>query len=225
MPNWKQLGDNLLSVFLQPNCPCCGRSAESVLCVNCNRQLEECRFSQSKFQGKGKIPVLAWGKYEGMLKRAIASLKYEQKPEIARPLGEKLGETWLKTATFPTSLQPVVIPIPLHPEKEKQRGYNQAQLIARSFCQVTNFPLHTQGLKRIKNTEALFGLTPQQRQQQLDRAFTVGKKLNPKQPIILLDDIYTTGTTAQAAQITLQQVGGKVLAVTAVAKPEKNKIA
>ena len=223
MVNWSQVSQEILSLFLHPNCPCCGRSAESVLCANCNRQLEECRFWQGKFQGKGKIPVLAWGKYEGFLKRAIASLKYEQKPEIARPLGEKLGETWLQTATFPTSLNPVVIPIPLHPEKEQQRGYNQAQLIARSFCQVTKFPLHPQGLKRIKNTEALFGLTPQQRQQQLDRAFTVGKKLNPKQPIILLDDIYTTGTTVQAAQMTLQQVGLKVLAVTAVAKPEKTR--
>lgn len=223
MANWKQLGDSLLSVFLQPNCPCCGRSAKTVLCVNCNRQLEECRFWQGKFQGKGKIPVLAWGKYEGLLKRAIASLKYEQKPEIARPLGEKLGETWLQHATFPTSLNPIVIPIPLHPEKEKQRGYNQAQLIARSFCQVTKFPLQTQGLKRIKNTEALFGLTSQQRQKQLDRAFTVANRLNLQQPIILLDDIYTTGTTVQAAQMTLQQAGGKVLAVTAVAKPEKTR--
>ena len=223
MYNWKQLGEHLLSIFLQPNCPLCGRSAEAVVCGNCNRQLEQCRFSEGKFQGKRKIPLLVWGKYEGSLKRAIAVLKYEQKPEMARPLGEKLGETWLQRATFPVSLKPFVIPIPLHPEKEKQRGYNQAQLIARSFCQVTGFPLHTQGLKRIKNTEALFGLTPQQRQKQLDRAFAVGESLNLQQPILLLDDIYTTGTTIQAAQMTLHQAGGKVLAVTAVAKPEKTR--
>ena len=221
MATWKQLGESLLSIFLQPNCPCCGRSAETVLCANCTRQLEQCRLSNSKWQGKGKMPLLVWGKYEGLLKRAIAILKYEQKPEIARPLGEKLGETWLQAAAFPTSLKPVVIPIPLHPEKEKQRGYNQAELIAHSFCQVTGFPLQAKGLKRIKNTEALFGLTPQQRQEQLHHAFTVGQKMNPTQPIILLDDIYTTGTTVQAAQIALQQRGFKVLATVAVAKPEK----
>jgi ComF family protein len=219
MSNWSQLRQDFLSLFLQENCPLCGRSAEVIICDNCDRQLNECQFSYPKFQGKGKIPVLAWGKYEGLLKRAIAALKYEKQSRIARPLGKRLGETWVRSSAFPSSLKPVVVPIPLHPEKQKQRGYNQAELIARSFCAVTAFPLQPQALKRIKNTPALFSLAPEQREEQVTEAFVMGKGLKPQQNVILLDDIYTTGSTVQAARITLQKAGMTVIGVCAIAKP------
>lgn len=215
MLKWQQVSRNILSLFLHPNCSLCGRSAEKILCENCASQLEQCRLSQPRFQGKGGVSVFAWGEYGGMVKRAIAQLKYEQAPELARPLGVYLGETWLALA--PSSLKPIVVPIPLHPEKQKQRGYNQAELIARSFSQTTGLPLQGQGLKRIRNTKALFGLSPQQRQQVVAEAFALGKGLNRKHPVILIDDIYTTGTTVETAQITLEKQGIKVMAVGAIA--------
>lgn len=219
MPYWKQLGQEILSWFLHPNCPLCGRSAQSVLCNNCNRQLNQCRSSNPRFLGQGNLPVLIWGQYSGLLKRAIACLKYENQPQLARPLGERLGQTWLKASAVPTSDKPVVVPIPLHPEKEKQRGYNQAELIARAFCEATGLPLQSQGLKRIKQTEALFGLSPQQRENQVAEAFVLGKRFNSQGKVMLLDDIYTTGATVKAAKITLQQAGFQVIGVCAIAKP------
>lgn len=219
MPYWQQLGQNILSWFLYPHCPLCGRNAESILCRNCEHQLNQCQFSNPKFQGKGNIPGLVWGEYSGFLKRAIASLKYEKQQQLARPLGERLGQTWFKASVFMTSVKPVIVPIPLHPNKEKQRGYNQAELIARAFCDVTRLPLTPQGLKRIKNTDALFSLTPQERENEVGEAFMVGKGLNLHQNVLLLDDIYTTGATVRAAQITLQKAGIRVIGVCAIAKP------
>ena len=236
MPDWKQLGEEILSWFLHPNCPLCGRSAQSVLCDNCDRQLNQYQWSNPKFLdrrlrlpegeapaatvGQGNLSVFTWGQYSGLLKRAIASLKYEHQPQLARPLGERLGQTWLKASAFPASGKPLVVPIPLHPEKQKQRGYNQAELIARAFCETTRLPLQPQGLKRIKPTEALFGLSPKQGENQVADAFVIGKGFNSQGKIMLLDDIYTTGATVNAARITLQKAGFQVIGVCAIAKPK-----
>lgn len=224
MPNWNQISQDILSLFLHPNCPLCNRSAETVLCQNCQRQLEQCQLSPPQFEGKGGIAVVAWGEYGGLLKRAIAAFKYENYPQLARPLGSYLGKTWLTlSAPASTFLKPIVVPIPLHPEKQKQRGYNQAELIARSFCAVTGLPLKPQGLKRIKNTKALFGLTPEEREQTVAQAFIVGKGLKSGQTVLILDDIYTTGTTGYTAQMTLQQAGINVIGVAAIAAAQRSK--
>ena len=217
IPPWQQLSQDILSFVLNPNCALCGRSAESTLCDHCNRQLQQCQLSSPQFQGKGGISVLAWGNYGGLLKRAIAQLKYEQQPHLARPLGNYLGKTWLNLSPRTTKSQPLVVPIPLHPLKQQQRGYNQAELIARSFCTTTGLKLRAQGLKRIKNTEALFGLSPKQREEMITSAFRLGKGLKSGDSVLLLDDIYTTGTTVHTAQITLQQAGISVIGVGAIA--------
>jgi len=165
---------------------------------------------------------VAWGQYGGLLKRAIAALKYEQHPQLARPLGSYLGKTWLTvSAPASTFLKPIVVPIPLHREKQKQRGYNQAELIARSFCAMTGLELKPQGLKRIKNTKALFGLTPEEREQTVAQAFMIGKGLKSGQSVLILDDIYTTGTTGHIAQMTLQQAGINVIGVAAIAASQR----
>lgn len=219
MPNWNQLSQDVLSLFLNPNCPLCGRSTQTVLCQSCHHRLDACQLSHPKSLGKGKIPLIAWGKYDGFLKHAIASLKYHQQPHIARPLGERLGKTWLTHFPISPTLKPVVVPIPLHPHKEKQRGYNQATLLARAFCSITRLKMQPHGLKRIKNTAALYDLNPDQRQAQVKEAFIFGKGLKPQQNVIILDDIYTTGSTVQAAKMTLQQANIKVIGVCAIAKP------
>lgn len=221
MRNWKQVSEEVLSLFLKPNCPFCGRSVEEVLCKNCDRQINQSQLSSPLFQGKNNISVLAWGRYDGLLRRAIFTLKYEKKVQLARPLGKRLGKTWLQKSNRFSALNPVVIPIPLHQEKQNQRGFNQAELIARSFCAVTRLKLYPQGLKRIKQTAALYNLALEARQQELTDAFLVGQGLTPQQNVILLDDIYTTGTTIQSAQIALQKAGMKVICVCAVSIAQK----
>jgi ComF family protein len=162
--------------------------------------------------------VVGWGEYSGTLKRAIASLKYENHPELARPLGQWLAESWLKA---PLSRQSVtVVPIPLHPTKAAQRGFNQAELIARSFCEATGLPLKRDGLARIQATEAQFSLSPQAREQNLAAAFALGQDFVRQRPIgtvLLVDDIYTTGATVRSAAKVLRQQQISVCGVAAVA--------
>jgi predicted amidophosphoribosyltransferase len=82
------------------------------------------------------LPVFGWGSYGGLLKRVIAVMKYENQPEIGRVLGTPLGVAWFLN-TPQLNKKPVVIVILLHTKKLKERGYNQATLIAEGSCQRT----------------------------------------------------------------------------------------
>ena len=183
--------------------------------------MQKCRLTDSNCD-KDDVSVIAWGAYGGAIKRAIAAMKYDNHPEIARPLGEWLGEAWLQN--YGTEHSFAVVPIPMHPEKEKQRGFNQAALIAKSFCQTTGLKLKINGLQRVRKTEALFGLSPTERKETLTEAFDIGKdfRKHPNLPVILVDDIYTTGATVKSAIETLNKSKIIVSGVAAVAVPRKS---
>ena len=216
-----QIWKNLLNLFLQSNCPLCQRPASQEFCEYCHKQLQKCRLTDSNCD-KDDVSVIAWGAYGGAIKRAIAAMKYDNHPEIARPLGEWLGEAWLQN--YGTEHSFAVVPIPMHPEKEKQRGFNQAALIAKSFCQTTGLKLKINGLQRVRKTEALFGLSPTERKETLTEAFDIGKdfRKHPNLPVILVDDIYTTGATVKSAIETLNKSKIIVSGVAAVAVPRKS---
>jgi ComF family protein len=213
---------SLLSLFVKSNCPLCDRATSELLCPSCAKQLQRMqRLNPGQFW-QGELPLFAWGVYGGLVKRAIAALKYDNHPELAQPLGFYLGKAWLD---FPLSLKiknVTVVPIPMHAQKLKQRGFNQAELIGRSFCQYTGLSLQPSGLERQKETDAMFGLKARDRIANVSDAFILGKtfeKRLPNIPVLLIDDIYTTGATVRAAAQILRQHGVKVIGVVAVATP------
>ena len=128
--------------------------------------------------------------------------------------------------------RPIVVPIPLHPRKLKQRGYNQAELLAEGFCQVTGLPLHRQGLVRVRATDAQFSLSSQDRAKNLADAFQLGASLKrlsqarsqarSQTTVLLLDDIYTTGATVQSALATLHRHQMPCLGVAVLARAQRH---
>lgn len=230
----------LLSVFLESDCAFCDRTTNNTLCEYCFQKLASHQLSQSdrqKFNSRGDRNfsarsnqdinptkfVFAWGKYDGQLKRAIAQMKYKRQPEIGTLLGKLLGEVWLKSNLSKKLPQLTVIAIPLHSKRLKERGFNQAEVIAKSFCQVTGYKLNTQALIRVKETKAMFDLNSMQaRADNIQGAFHIGNKL-PKNPVLLIDDIYTTGTTIQESAKVLQQNQVKVVGVAVAAQAGKGK--
>jgi ComF family protein len=215
---------SLLNIFLASRCPLCDRSTSQVMCVYCERQLESCQLANPKELWKGDLPIFVWGNYEGALKRAIAVLKYQKKPEIGELLGEWLGKSWLKAGLNQIKPRLVVVPIPLHPDKLRQRGYNQAAIVADTFAQITHLAYLKQGLIRNRDTKAQFGLSIAQRKENLTNAFILGKDLQrslKETQVLLIDDIYTTGATAQAAAQILRDSGITVCGLGAIATPQK----
>lgn len=219
-----QLKNGLFALFLKSNCPLCDRPAEVELCEYCQRQLLRCQLKNPSNFWQGQLPVFIWGTYDGVLKRAIAALKYDNQPQLAHLLGHYVGRAWLKSPSATRAQKLTVIPIPLHLAKLQQRGYNQAELIAQSFCEITGYKQQPLGLERIRATEAQFGLSVQEREQNLADAFVIGKsfhrQLTPS-PVLLVDDIYTSGATVRSAAETLRSKGIRVYGVVAIATSRK----
>ena len=215
----------LISVFLESQCPFCDRVAypqgnrttPQTICQYCFDKLSSHQLKQrDRRSWWGDLPVFAWGSYEGQLKRAIALMKYNDRPEIGILLGELLALAWLKYNPIEYS-KISVIPIPLHRDKLEDRGFNQAEKIAWGFCRLTRYSLDNRTLIRVKTTQAMFNLSPEERLENLQGAFKLNKKL-PKHPVLLLDDIYTMGTTVKEAAQVLRRNRVRVIGSIVAAK-------
>ncbi|HEY9770550.1 MAG TPA: ComF family protein [Coleofasciculaceae cyanobacterium] len=235
----------LLCVFLESRCLFCDRAAEAephriaypegnratanTLCQYCSKKLASHQLTKSdRFNLQRDLSIFAWGKYDGQLKRAIALMKYDRQPEIGTVLGRLLGQAWLDSSLTKSLQKVTVVPIPLHHKKLKERGFNQAEVIAKGFCQVTRYTLNSQALIRVKETKAMFDITNlEERAKNLQGAFHIGNKL-PKNPVLLVDDIYTTGTTVKESIKVLQkqtQVFGVAVAAKAGIDKQSRAIA
>lgn len=216
----KPLGSHFnqwLKLLTKATCPLCQRPTSQAFCLDCQRQLQRCQRSTDWVQDQN-LSTLAWGSYNGSLKRAIAALKYHHHPELAVPLGMWMANTWMQSQTG--EIAPTVVPIPMHDRKQQERGFNQAHLLAKSFCAMTGLRLEPNGLKRNRDTEAQFRLSNAARNQNLRDAFCLGSafiKRSSTRPILLLDDIYTTGATARSAAQTLRSQGIRVHGIIVLA--------
>ncbi len=215
-------------------CAVCDRPTANPFCTDCDRQISQqtSHYSPSLNQASGNLRISALGAYGGSLKRAILAMKYSDRPDVARPLGAALAQHWLSQQTTPLADHHLyAIPIPLHAGRQKSRGYNQAELIADSFCRVSRVPLLADGLVRSQATKPQHELDLAARQQNLDQVFEVSASLHRivkklaqqsnkgrKIAVWLVDDIYTTGATAQSAVRTLEHSGITVLGMATVAR-------
>ncbi len=239
---------SLLGMVLKTGCSVCDRPTSNVFCIDCQRQIEADCYPKNGWQldMSCETPVGALGPYRGTLKQAIRALKYERRSEVASILGAALGQRWMayqqhnkqrsarpgaRLAARPrlkiTEGSISVVPIPLHANRLSQRGYNQAALIARSFCHSSGLPLIEQGLIRVQDTQPQHQLGLGERQENLKSAFGVGLALQRQRSgcglnVLLIDDIYTTGTTTQSAVKALIAADVSVMGMISVARAVKD---
>lgn len=214
---WQPLLDRALNLLLKPNCPLCDRSAQVVFCKYCQRQIQDSQLAQPDQYWQGDLPLFAWGKYEGSIKQSIRKLKYDGNQSIGHLYGERLAASWQKSPSSAVAKKLIAIPIPLHADKLISRGFNQAELIARGFCQVTGAKLDL-SLQRNRSTVAQFGLSKSARQENVADAFTlVNSRLKSGDTVLLIDDIYTTGATVRSAAAVIRSIGVNVCGVAVIA--------
>jgi competence protein ComFC len=189
---------------------------EGLLCALCGAPLPDggarcfaCRTGPRGFQLCRSL-----GLYEGVLKTALRRLKYEGKDYLAAPLGALLAEDWAGRPDY-TRVERVV-PVPLHFWRRRARGYNQAELLARSFCGWTGLPLDAGALGRRRATKSQTDLDRDARRENVRDAFEVRRAEGVAgKNILLIDDVCTTGATLDACARALRRAGAKrVLAMT-----------
>jgi ComF family protein len=231
--NWvTHLAKNITNALWQANCPLCKRPADRILCKDCDRQIASYQapeFFQKDHPISPEIPLYSWGVYDGALKRAIAACKYDNHPEIMEAIGEKIGDAWQRSPKSKRLTQTYkkisVIPIPLHANKLKSRGFNQAEILARRFCESTQLPCSPKLLQRVKDTKAQMQTkTVKEREDNISQAFTVpSKPQSNHRDVILFDDIYTSGATIREAIATLANNNIAVRGVIVLARPQFDK--
>jgi ComF family protein len=167
--------------------------------------------------------AVAYGSYDGRLRELIHLLKYEQVRTCADVLGRMLAEAISGLMTG--AEQVMVVPIPLHRRKLRQRGFNQAESIAGDALKrlgPQRFALQPRILQRRRETQSQIGLTRHQRRENMRGAFAVLKpKLVKGQEILIVDDVFTTGTIVSECARVLRRSGASKVYVATVARTLK----
>jgi ComF family protein len=163
----------------------------------CNR----CQHSTSQLDG-----LLSFGFHSGPLRQAIHNLKYNDLRSLAAPLGRMMGEGWAALAPHGSEID-AIVPVPLHASRQRQRGYNQAALLARELSIYLRCPVVEEALVRTRATLPQVGLDAQARHDNVRGAFECTDDSLAGKQVLLVDDVCTTGSTLDSACAALRQAG------------------
>ncbi|MBQ9700302.1 MAG: ComF family protein [Lachnospiraceae bacterium] len=187
-----------IQYIMEPRCKKCGKELsreEYELCYDCQHSTH--LFTEG----------VAAFKYDKLISKSIYRFKYHNRRTYAKFYG---------TAMYTACIDYIkrwqadaLVPVPIHREKERSRGYNQAELIANELGKLTNISVDSRCLKRIRYTKPQKDFDKTGRKKNLEKAFKICTDVVKYKKIILVDDIYTTGSTIDECARVLMQAGVK----------------
>lgn len=221
----RSLVNELVTLFYPHACVVCGAELlnnEEGVCLKCLYQLPRTHNYLERENGAeqlmaARIPFERIATYciyskEGMLGPLIHHLKYHGRWEIGLLLGRLFGRDMLGS----DFLNPIdwIVPVPLHPRREKERGYNQAEMIARGLSEATSLPVSTGNLVRVIFNPTQTKRTKTQRWENVKGIFeVVDGALYEGKHLLLVDDVITTGSTIEACGLALQACKGVKISI------------
>lgn len=179
-----------------PRCLKCGRHIEDQaerLCPDCT--VREKSFSYG----------ISLCDYDDLMQRVVTDIKYRNRREYILPLAALFWRRHGKELLHMNA--DALVPVPVHPSRRRMRGFNQAELLAAELSRFSGIPLRPELLVRSRKTEAQKELTPDERVHNLSEAFHADPLPDDVRRIILVDDIYTTGSTVEACTRCLLSAG------------------
>jgi len=210
-------GERLVSPFAFAAGACTGESGAESGEARCGL----CRRLEPPY-----VKATAYGSYDGGLRELIHLLKYSQVRPAANVLGRMLAEAIEDIQPLLAGSEVLVVPVPLHARKLRQRGFNQSELIARAALKLKpaalRFQLGAGLLERRRETKSQIGLSRHQRRENIRGAFVVVKpdELNGRE-VLVVDDVFTTGTTVSECARILRRAGASRVFVATVARTLK----
>ncbi len=189
-----------LPYIREPRCKKCGKEIEKPedeYCRDCHR------FHHAYDRGAAVFV------YDEVMRRSISMFKYHNRREYAKFYA---GEMYEHCGSFLRSCRPeVILPVPVHKQKKRQRGFNQAELVAKELGKLIHVPVDTKYLIRKEKTKPQKELTRQQRKENLKDAFEIQEPEKNYEKVLLVDDIYTTGATIDAISEILKKNKTKII--------------
>lgn len=187
-----------VKVIHGPRCMKCGKpiaKEEQEFCYDCSRR--KYAFDGGRSLWIHKMPV----------NHCIYQFKYANRRGYAKVFARELWRHY-RSQLYQWGAEQI-IPVPLHPKRRRKRGYNQAELIAVQLGEWCKITVDTKSVIRRKNTTALKQLNGRERNQNLKQAFAVRGTWKPAKTVVLIDDIYTTGSTLHHIAQVLKEAGAE----------------
>jgi len=236
--------EKLAHFFLPPQCYCCGdflEEGQRGICLDC---LSGVHWIEPPFCTVCGIPFLsaetenhpcggclreekyftaarALGYYEGSLQEVIHRWKYEEKTHLTSLMGQWMVEGLNRY--WGASCFSLLIPVPLHVQRLRERGFNQALLLAKELSHWTGIPYEKRALQKKKPTSPLVSLSGREREREVKGVFFAAEKEKLEgKAILLVDDVYTTGATANECSKVLLAAGAKSVDVLTLARTVRN---
>ncbi len=187
-----------ISYASEPKCKKCGKKLlldREEYCFDCRSYSHE--FTQARGSWLYKDPVRA----------AVYRFKNSNRRDYAAVFAEemiRINIAWLRTLKVD-----FILPVPLSHKKRRIRGYNQAELLAVEIGKRLDLPVKKKLLQKIKETDQQKSLSRKKRQENLKDAFQIEEKLSFGASVLVIDDVYTTGSTADAVALALKEAGAK----------------
>ena len=217
------LWEKSLGILYPQTCCFCGKVSKEKVCATCRKQIEYISEPRCKKCGKpiqnetrefchdceGKTTYYDQGRsvwlHQGPVRWSVYQFKYRNRRIYANYYADELYrlykdniKDWGVTC---------IIPVPLHPKRKRKRGYNQAEIIAKRLGQLMDIKVDTKAVERIKNTKPRKELGAKERKNSLNGAFRVKKGWKCENSVLLIDDIYTTGSTIDSVAKVLKEEG------------------
>lgn len=209
----------VLDLLYPPVCGICGKIDQKELCPKCAIKLKQ--WEKAKLYA---YPHTYFEKhfylfpYEGIIREKLIQYKFQNQSYLSTFFAKSLLNH--KKMSRILEKYDIIIPVPMYRKKEKRRGYNQTALIAREIAKAyKNLVYDGKSLQKIKDTKMQSSLDKTERRKNIKNAYKVinQQKIKDKK-IILLDDIYTTGSTVNECSKVLKQSGAKEILVVTIAK-------
>ena len=230
--HWRDFRNQFLDLLFPPHCIGC-RQAGAWLCADCLAQIPRveppfCARCGNAVATGGlcarcrtaplQIECIRSAVYfEGVLREAVHRLKYYGRTALAEPLGGLMVAYWVQHP-MPAD---VIVPVPLHTARLRERGYNQAALLAREMACRVGLALNEQTLVRRRATASQVKLDARQRKENVRDAFRCSDNALTGKQVLLIDDVCTTGATLAACAVALHEGGARSVQALTLARPRR----
>ena len=221
--------NDFMSLIYPRHCEACANGLfkhEIYICNHCKLNLPKSNYHKNEHNElsqtfAGRVPLsnsLCFYLFEksGKVQKLLHAIKYQDQKELARFIGDLYAQELVKT-TINDDVN-VIIPVPLHKKKLKQRGYNQSEWFARGLANVLEKPLDVNSFERVHETSTQTKKKKYQRWENVEGIFKIkDHSALVNKHVLLVDDVITTGATIEAAWLALKDIEGIKISVASIA--------